>query len=845
MWPSDNEIKHLLSNTAELGFDTAGYLKLKNTPHLSKLNKELTESTIDSLNAIFEQKGKLILANQLRKYIESSYYQELILSKKSSIWKNFKTSLPYLYLFYVTISIIIFVVLMVLPYIWPLVVAGVLLTALLPAMSLWLMQKIHYRFSQIKKNKHENKLSALVDTSQQTEHPVNPLFIARKNELFQPCAFFQELPRFPNLNTDELAENLAGITRISDLRQALLWHIDSHSPYRQKSGLIDALELVYYRLNGNLDKQLGELPEKASLIYKLIEGIGGCTAGFHNRVNTIIASFQQPQNLNDLLYLVRKNLVDKAANALTNEVHTVNDFTKTAKEEGLGIQPNFSEDIYNGKLDKRVIQFALQSEFEASYTLFNLPRLLVGTLLNQLQEIGYTGAKEPTESYTIGSEDSEVNKFIASIKKYLPSSYFPNLGFSDFFLIDEENYHILDVNWKLIEQCFFDLLRKNYFALPSFDDFSKFIVPLLSNKNKQAVNYLMLLTQFQPESLNLLFYYLSKYPNNETTKEIKKNLIPLFFEKNKHGQNVIQLAAQYQPTSLQALVNFIDRELNQFDLKINDLLLSANYQSESLEILFDFTDKHSRHADKQIISAFFLKKNDLCWNSFLETTRSQPKTAFVILNYILKHPEMFNSKTLTGASLFKENLSKIQKGLSNLIETKKLDSEQTSILLKFISLYPELMKHVPKKVAHFLFSSLSSTHDERLIDKLFESHATLLLNYFSINYFNPPTKNSVYILEKIACAYHAELIDRINTKITYTNFFKLGFPVEKKLSALQDLFDIFENYPDDEKKAKLDSLNKTNYKVLNNGRLGQFFKCCKNDSLMTQIKIKLPQSRPI
>jgi hypothetical protein len=714
---------------------------------------------------------------------------------------------------------------------------------------LWFTQRLNYRLAETEKIKNTKTLIALTDAANHSEQPINPLVIISENQLFKENAP-QEIPNFPNLTAASLAEKLAVICKIQNLANVLNRHIGPNSTYQQKKSLKNALQVVYRRLNGDFDPTLGPLPEKAMLIEKLIEGLDTCTQGFHNRVNTILESFQKPQNFSELLYLVRKQLVEKTAISLMHakktilrgmyEIHTFNDFTLIAQQAGLGIKPNFAEDIFRGDLDPDDIKAALQSEFENSYTLFNLPRLLVEALRGILIEVGYSGSKKKPEGYNATTFDDEVEKFTLLIRKYLGAD-FQNIDWQDFFILDEESFLVLDVNWKLIEEYFFkQLLKENYFTIPSFDNISENLLQLLAYKNSQDWNYVWLLARYAPETLKLLFYYLRAQPNSVTEK-IKEQLIPLFFKKNNMGQHVVQLAAQHHPDTLIPVLDFIDEHINKFDLDFNDFMRTEKYHPESLKLMLDFTEKHLTHADKQTIRAFFLKKNDSGWNTFINATQNQPETALAILNYIIKHPEMFIAETSAAKSLFEENLPKIQQGLSNLMAIKKPDSERINTLLKFISLYPELLANKPKKLAHFIFASLAIIHDKKLIDAIVVSHAALLLKYFSINYFKEHNKNLVTIIEKLLCAYSAELTTRKNKNITYTSqFFKqpVGYTTNEKEEALQALIEVIKNSPDNEKTEKVKSL-KISHPALSNGRLSQLFKaCCNNDAITQPIQIE-------
>jgi hypothetical protein len=64
-------------------------------------------------------------------------------------------------------------------------------------------------------------------------------------------------------------------------------HVGETSDYRAKKILTKQLQLIYHRLQGNLDEELGKLSEdnQQALLSKLTEEVIHCSEGFHNRVN--------------------------------------------------------------------------------------------------------------------------------------------------------------------------------------------------------------------------------------------------------------------------------------------------------------------------------------------------------------------------------------------------------------------------------------------------------------------------------------------------------------------------------------------------------------------------------
>ena len=134
--------------------------------------------------------------------------------------------------------------------------------------------------------------------------------------------------------------------------------------------------------------------DKASIILKLEERSANCPPGFHNGVNAIVEGFYLANSINELLYRVRRDLVARAANQLTDEVHANNDCFTIAAASGYGIWPLNKEDIYHGGLSTATIQEKLAEVFEFGMRLFPLLQNLDDQLRGQLVNAGYMGASE-------------------------------------------------------------------------------------------------------------------------------------------------------------------------------------------------------------------------------------------------------------------------------------------------------------------------------------------------------------------------------------------------------------------------------------------------------------------
>jgi hypothetical protein len=975
MLPAEISVKNKLAAVIELTFDKDGYLKKRvGASFAESLNITLIDESINAFNNTPSQKEKQTIAFQLRDYIYACRRKDrLKLYKLSflqnldrvfvSIGKNWLWLLPV-----ICFSFAIF---------WPLPTTFLAITLLIIPSLLWFKQNFSYRLAEQKKLENIKKLAETIDSSYSPESIIQLSDITKNKKLFADSpAIPINIDELPRLSKDTLAKNLAIICEVDvGKKNPFLKHIGASSTYGQKNSLCVALQLVYYRLNGNLDTTLEPLPEKKMLISKLLEDVDACTAGFHNRVNTILESFQKPLSFDELLYQTRKNLVEKTAINLSDEVHAANRVTIIAKEEGLGVRPNFSGDISDGKIEDNRIRQALRSEFEANYTVFKLPFLLVEYLQGILYEVGYVGPKEAPHSYTTGSFDSETEKFTLLINRYLGTDN-QNFDWTQFFIISEDSL-ILDINWEFIKQCFLNkLLKEEYFTLhksknylvfatlylseflksilysPEITEFDGTLQQKLLEKTKygwnilmlaachqpasldvlleflttqtssacnetlqilletndqgwnalmiaarhhpaslnlllefmtkhilrfdkealqalflgntdQGWNVLMLATKYHPESLKTLLDYLEKNPNTFS----KNALLPSFLNKNNDESNIIMIAAKYYPELLKVLLNFLYKHPEQFDKETlnsliiennstgwNSLKLAARYQPDSFNVLFDFVVQKmhlenntlldlllektacgwnswmlaARYqpevakkilAFTQIIPEISLEKNSLFWNSFVSTSQHQPEKAKALLQFMIEHNELFKIEISQRESLIQQNF---QQGLLNLMAIQSPSLELMTTILQFISLYPELLAHAPKKLVVNLFNKLAWIDDKELIDKILAKNSNLLLEYFSKDYFIDNSKNLEHISKKLLITYSEELNTRQDQNITHTTrFFSLpcGYSTSKKIAAVEAL------HCNTKTVKSLKNISKT--PGLKNGRLGRLFSAYK------------------
>lgn len=259
-------------------------------------------------------------------------------------------------------------------------------------------------------------------------------------------------------------------------------HIGENATYTLKKELLDQLKLIYQRLSGDLDSQLGKLSENArsGILMKLIEDVRECTAGFHNRVHSIIASMKQPSSLAELLTKVRQSMVENVGASLTGEVHAWNKVTRLAKLNGYGVSVNFDSDPYAGNLNDDKVLSALKKAFESKVTPFTLPILLGDELRGLMAGLGYVGRKEGEKDDDRTYDISEAKAMAALTQRCLVNPNAESAGdavkaaapkgdwYTPYFMIesdeDEICQYIRDINWPKIHRLFFEALsQEGYF----------------------------------------------------------------------------------------------------------------------------------------------------------------------------------------------------------------------------------------------------------------------------------------------------------------------------------------------------------------------------------------------
>lgn len=185
-----------------------------------------------------------------------------------------------------------------------------------------------------------------------------------------------------NVNTHLDAASRSYFTRFMNTQ------IGPNSTYTLKREVLESLHIIHERFSHLNTPE----SEKTAIALKLYERAAKCATGFHDGVNDIVEGFSVPDNIDELLYHYRRDITDKTANKITDEVHARNRVFTIAARLRYGIRPLNKEDVYRGALSDISIERELRSNFKKSMRLFSVLQGLEEQVLGQLTRVGYLGS---------------------------------------------------------------------------------------------------------------------------------------------------------------------------------------------------------------------------------------------------------------------------------------------------------------------------------------------------------------------------------------------------------------------------------------------------------------------
>ncbi len=181
-----------------------------------------------------------------------------------------------------------------------------------------------------------------------------------------------------------------------------------------------------------------------------------CTAGFHNRVQYVLQLLHSPISFDELTALYRKDIVDRAARSLTDDIHTHNLYFIIARNTGFGVLSINEQDAYLYTDNEEIIYNHILRYFESEYTFFKILTDCYHRIKSKAEDFGYLGSKSDSGGYTY----DEYNKICDFMKQI-----FPSLNLTNCLVLTSESV-VIDINWFYIKQLLLhELIKKEYFIL--------------------------------------------------------------------------------------------------------------------------------------------------------------------------------------------------------------------------------------------------------------------------------------------------------------------------------------------------------------------------------------------
>src|SRR3990167_1068237 len=236
------------------------------------------------------------------------------------------------------------------------------------------------------------------------------------------------------------------------------YHLNRHagpaSTYSLKARLHESLQTLYSVL---ADPKTPP-DQKHSLAVKIVEGAPNCTGGFHDRCNECIQSLIQPDNLDEMLGIIRQSIVSTAANQTTDEIHAYNRFFVVARNLGYGVRPLNLEDIHQGAISDETIQKKIEEAFTSRYTIFNALHSFIDQLQSIVRLQGYNGRVDVGYAYEDYCKfNSDYFKpFIGDILDYQLFEY----------RVDDNLVPtIVDINWCEVKKALINKLSNEHYFI--------------------------------------------------------------------------------------------------------------------------------------------------------------------------------------------------------------------------------------------------------------------------------------------------------------------------------------------------------------------------------------------
>ena len=539
----------------------------------------------------------------------------------------------------------------------------------------------------------------------------------------------------PDLNLENIADILTGIlgknyeirndfqlsTLDSDGQLKIINKFKFHTtkgspsapnPYPNKKGVLEALQKVANLL-------LGEeltLDRKKALAVSALDGLEMCTGGYHTQLNKLLVLQSMPQNIDELLFAVRVDIVERVYQNNVKlertgyEVHLYNDlYTQAAKEYGvLAINP---DDIYHSRsFTQEQIKEKLQKAFNTQYGFFEILNALKEKMKSALINVGYSGKKDAEDDYKSG----QYEKFM----EFFNLVFSPDVMERQDVLVLNGECQTLDINWHYIQRKLCEKLNDDGYV--GFNNYDITLLNCLFTSDpptleafKQCLgneNFVMYAVRDFPAAMPALLDAMKDFKPSDKAMLLK--------QVTSDGWNVVMLTARYSPAAMPALLDAM-KDFGQSDKETllkqvardgrNAVMLTARYSPAAMPALLyvmkDFEPSDKATLLKQVASDG--------WNAVMLTAGYSPAAMPALLN-VMKDFEPSDIIVITdNADYFKENFL--------FLEQIKFDTHLSGFQAKYEQMIIKAATN-PKytraaKVAKTLISNLQQAKKDFILSK--------------------------------------------------------------------------------------------------------------------------------
>jgi len=470
-----------------------------------------------------------------------------------------------------------------------------------------------------------------------------------------------------------------------------------------------------------------------------------------------------------------------------------------AAVEGLGIHPNLKDDRYNSSLHKdSSVQNALRQVFEEKYTPFVIPYLLAQQLHGLLMGVGYVGPKTLDSGGYVMDDTEEMLKLL---KGFLPHLDDAGCQYTDalqkYCIISPENYCILDLNWVLIRQCFFEaLIQQDYFLKQPecrhFLDYAAYHSLYPDNSDQRTHEEKFIAASFHNKNYSELFDIKNNFPDYWKTllknslfikkfpafipcicEELKNNaealmtfiiehhdlccegtIQKMLLQKNSNSDNILMLAARDHPSMAEKMLSFFTDNTEWFSKETiqkmflqsnrngwNILMLAAHYHPSMAEKMLSFFTDNTEWFSTETIQKMFLQSNKDGWNTLMDAARYNPSMAEKMLLFFTDNTEWFSKKTIQ--QMF---LQKTSDGWNTLMDATHYHPSMAEKMLLF---FTDNTEWFSKETIQKMFLQSNSNGWNTLMDaaRNHPSTAEKMLSFFTDNteWFSTETIQEMFL----------------------------------------------------------------------------------------------------